>query len=148
MLKFLSSFAFLATLTCAPHLALAQQAYPTVDLLATSNTVVGEAIRYPTSGQAKVTVSIVTILPGANTVLHRHPAPLVAYILEGEMSVDYGEKGQKVFRKGDALVEAMDVPHRGMNHGTSPVKILAVYLGAEGTANVALEPSTSGMVKP
>jgi len=148
MLKFLSSFAFLATLTCAPHLAWAQQAYPTVDLLATSNTVVGEAIRYPTSGQAKVTVSIVTILPGANTVLHRHPAPLVAYILEGEMSVDYGEKGQKVFRKGDALVEAMDVPHRGMNHGTSPVKILAVYLGAEGTANVALEPSTSGMVKP
>lgn len=42
--------------------------------------------------------------------------------------------------KGDALVEAMDVAHRGMNTGTSPVKILAIYLGAEGTANVALEP--------
>ncbi len=113
---------------------------PTVDLLSTSTTVVGEPLRYPTSGPAKVNVSIVTILPGADTVLHRHPAPLVAYILEGDMEVDYGDKGKRAFRKGDALVEAMDVAHRGMNTGTTPVKILAIYLGVEGTANVALEP--------
>ena len=116
------------------------QAYPNVDLLSTSTTVVGEPLRYPTSGPAKVNVSIVTILPGADTVLHRHPAPLVAYILEGDMEVDYGDKGKRAFRKGDALVEAMDVAHRGMNTGTTPVKILAIYLGVAGTANVALEP--------
>ena len=139
MLKFLPSIVVLSALALAPHLAHAQ-AYPTVDLLSTSTTVVGEPLRYPTSGPAKVTVSIVTILPGADTVLHRHPAPLVAYILEGDMEVDYGDKGKRSFRKGDALVEAMDVPHRGMNTGNIPVKILAIYLGAEGTANVALEP--------
>ncbi len=139
MLKLLPVLLTFSALTLAPHMTWAQ-AYPTVDLLSTSTTVVGEPLRYPTSGPAKVTVSIVTILPGADTVLHRHPAPLVAYILEGDMVVDYGDKGKRTFRKGDALVEAMDVAHRGMNTGTTPVKILAIYLGAEGTANVALEP--------
>ena len=139
MLKFLPALVTFSAFALAPHLTWAQ-AYPTVDLLSTSTTVVGEPLRYPTSGPAKVTVSIVTILPGADTVLHRHPAPLVAYILEGDMEVDYGDKGKRAFRKGDALVEAMDVAHRSMNTGTTPVKILAIYLGVEGTANVALEP--------
>ena len=63
--------------------------------------------------------------------------PLVAYILEGELTVDYGSEGVKTFRQGDALVEAMHVPHRGMNLGSGIVKLLAVYVGAEGSANVA-----------
>ena len=138
MLKFVASATVAVTLAMAPAMA-AAQAYPAQELLSTGTTIVGETLRYPTTGAARVTVSIVTIQPGAQTVFHRHPAPLVAYILEGEMTVDYGVKGKKVFRKGDALVEAMDVPHRGMNPGASPVSILAVYLGAEGTANVALE---------
>ena len=116
-----------------------QQAYPTQDLLITGTTVMGETLRYPTSGPARVTVSIVSIAPGANTAVHRHPAPLVAYILEGELTVDYGDRGRRVFRQGEAMVEAMEVPHRGMNLGTGPVRILAMYIGAEGTANVELE---------
>lgn len=115
------------------------QAYPAKDLLATSTTIVGEPIRYPTSGPARITASIVTVKPGADTPFHRHPAPLVAYILEGELTVDYGAHGRRVYRKGDALVEAMDVGHRGLNLGTETVSLFAVYIGAEGTANVALE---------
>jgi len=115
------------------------QAYPARDLLATSTTIVGEPIRYPTSGPARITASIVTVKPGADTPFHRHPAPLVAYILEGELTVDYGEHGRRVYRKGDALVEAMDVRHRGLNLGTETVSLFAVYIGAEGTANVALD---------
>jgi quercetin dioxygenase-like cupin family protein len=81
----------------------------------------------------------VTIAPGADSLVHRHPAPLVAYILDGEVTVDYGAAGRKVFRKGEAMVEAMDVPHRGMNFGSEPVRIPAISLGAEGTANVQIE---------
>lgn len=138
MLNTVKLFALAITLAVLPAMGWAQ-AYPSKELLSTGTTVVGEEIRYPTTGPARVTVTIVTIQPGADTVLHRHPAPLVAYILEGELTVDYGAKGKRVFRKGDALVEAMDVPHRGMNLGTATVSILAVYLGAEGTLNVALE---------
>lgn len=125
--------ALLSTFACA------ENAYPTRDLLVTGTTVVGEPIRYPTTGPARITASIVTVAPGADTPFHRHPAPLVAYILSGELTVDYGDHGKRVFRKGDALVEAMDVKHRGMNLGTEPVTLLGVYLGAEGTQNVVLE---------
>lgn len=126
-------------LALLPLAAPAQEAYPTRALLATATTVVGEPLRYPTGAPARVTASIVTIVPGADTPLHRHPVPLVAYILAGELTVDYGSHGKRIFRKGDAFVEAMDVAHRGMNLGTETVSILAVYLGAEGVANVALE---------
>lgn len=113
--------------------------YPLQELLVTGKTVVGENIQYPTTGAPRITVAVVTVAPGAPAAYHRHPVPLVAYILEGELTVDYGEKGMKTFRKGDALVEAMDVPHRGMNLGSGVVKLLAVYVGAEGLANVAVE---------
>lgn len=113
--------------------------YPVQELLVTGKTVVGEDIQYPTTGAPKVTVAVVTVAPGAPAAFHRHPVPLVAYILEGELTVDYGAKGVKTFRQGDALVEAMNVPHRGMNLGSGIVKLLAVYVGAEGSANVALE---------
>ena len=122
-----------------PSIVWSQQAYPTIELLATGTTVLGETIRYPASGPARITASIVTIAPGADSLVHRHPAPLVAYILDGEVTVDYGPAGRKVFRKGEAMVEAMDVPHRGMNFGSEPVRILAIHLGTEGTANVQIE---------
>ena len=116
----------------------AQSYYPLQELLATSQTVMGEDIRYPDSGKPRITVSVVTVAPGSQAAFHRHPAPLVAYILEGELTVDYGEKGSKTFRAGEAMVEAMHVAHRGTNSGPGIVKLLAVYIGAEGTKNVVL----------
>ncbi len=128
----------LASLTTAA-LARDQGYYPVQELLVTGKTVVGENIQYPTTGAPNITVAVVTVAPGTPAAFHRHQVPLVAYILEGELTVDYGEKGVKTFRQGDALVEAMNVPHRGMNLGSGIVKLLAVYVGAEGSANVALE---------
>ncbi len=128
----------LASLTTAA-LARDQGYYQVQELLVTGKTVVGENIKYPTTGAPKITVAVVTVAPGAPAAFHRHPVPLVAYILEGELTVDYGEKGVKTFRQGDALVEAMNVPHRGMSLGSGIVKLLAVYVGAEDSANVALE---------
>ncbi len=116
-----------------------QAYYPVQELLVTGQTIVGENIQYPTSGAPKITVAVVTVAPGNPAAFHRHPVPLVAYILEGELTVDYGPKGLKTFRQGDAVVEAMDLPHRGMNLGSGIVKLLAVYIGAEGAANVTLE---------
>jgi quercetin dioxygenase-like cupin family protein len=128
-----------AALLALPLFAQAQAAYPTRELLSTGTTVIGEPIRYPSAGAARVTANIVTIAAGTETVLHRHPTPLFAYILEGELTVDYGPKGKRIFRKGDALMEAMDAAHRGINLGKENVSILTVSFGAEGVANVALE---------
>ncbi len=122
-----------------PATGMAQQAYPTQELLSTATTVMEEPIVYPASGPARVTASIVTIAPGAETIFHRHPAPMFAYILTGEVTVDYGDRGTRTFRQGEAMMETMQVRHRGMNLGQVPVRILSVHMGAEGTANVVLE---------
>jgi len=117
----------------------AGEAYPSVQLLSTGKTVTGEDIVYPTTGPAKVTSLIVTIAPGAETVLHHHPAPMFAYILDGEVTVDYGAAVKRIYRQSEALMEAIAVPHKGINTGTVPVRILAVSMGADGTANVAVD---------
>ncbi|MBN8993987.1 MAG: cupin domain-containing protein [Rhizobiales bacterium] len=103
-------------------------------LLATGQTIIGETIVYP-SGTPKVTAAIVTVPPGKETGWHTHQVPLFAEILEGELTVDYGSKGVKTYKVGDSLLEAMNWPHNGMNKGAVPVKLLAVYMGAEGIAN-------------
>ena len=110
--------------------------YPAVELLSTSKTVVGEEILYPVHGKAVITSVIVTLAPGEETMLHKHGVPMFAYILEGEITVDYGRDGKKTYRQGDALMKPMAVAHHGINSGGLPVKILAVYLGAEGAMDV------------
>lgn len=110
--------------------------YPAIPLLSTGTTVVGETIRYPATGPAHVTAAIVTLAPGAKTIPHKHGVPLFAYILDGELTVDYGERGKRTYRKGDAFMEAMDVVHFGMNPGAEPVRLIAVYMGAQGAKDV------------
>lgn len=123
----------------SPAVAFADDAYPAVKLVDTTKTVVGEDIHYPASGPAKVHAVVVTIAPGTETVLHHHPAPMFAYILDGEVTVDYGASGKQTFHKGDGFVEAMNASHKGINPGTVPVRILAVSMGAEGTENVVVD---------
>jgi quercetin dioxygenase-like cupin family protein len=109
-----------------------ENAMSSVPLLSTGTTIAGETLHYPTEGPAHVTAAIVTLAPGAKTVLHRHGVPLFAYILEGEITVDYGDRGKRTYRQGDALMEAMSVPHFGADAGSQPVRILTVYIGADG----------------
>jgi len=109
--------------------------YPAVPLLSTSTTIVGEPIRYP-QGEAHVTAAIVTLAPGARTVMHKHGVPMFAYILDGEITVDYGAHGTRTYKAGQSLMEAMDVAHFGANTGAQPVRLIAVYMGATGAVDV------------
>ena len=107
--------------------------YPEVRvILSTGSTVTGEAIRYPSGAPALITAMEIMLQSGQQTGWHTHPVPLFGYVLEGELTVDYGAKGQRIYRKDDALAEAMNQAHNGRNTGQSPVKILAVFIGIEG----------------
>lgn len=110
--------------------------YPAIKLFSGSTTVTGQEIAYPTAGKAHVNAMIVTLAPGEKTMLHQHGVPVFIHILEGEVTVDYGDKGKKTFKQGESFLEAMEVTHAGVNSGTIPVKILAVYMGAEGALDV------------
>ena len=110
--------------------------YPAVPLYSGSKTVMDETITYPSTGAAHVNAMLVTIAPGQKTELHKHGVPVFIYVLEGEVTVAYEGHGQRVYKQGESFLEAMDVPHTGMNPGSAPVKILAVYIGAEGAQDV------------
>ncbi len=101
-------------------------------VLSTGTTVTGETIVYPTGAPARLTAVEITLQPGQQTGWHIHPVPLFGYILEGELTVDYGPKGVRVYRKGDGLAEAMNEAHNGRNLTQSPVTILAVFAGMKG----------------
>ncbi|MBN8966728.1 MAG: cupin domain-containing protein [Rhizobiales bacterium] len=109
--------------------------YPAVPLLSTGTSIVGETIRYP-KGPAHVTAAIVTLAPGGKTIMHKHGVPLFAYILEGELTVNYGKHGTRTYRAGQTLMEAMNVPHFGINNGAQPVRLLAVYMGSKRAKDV------------
>lgn len=114
------------------------QGYPAVTLFETDKTILGEALVYP-PGKARVTASIVTLAPGEATIRHRHGAPFFVYVLEGEISVDYGAQGTRVYKAGDSFMEAMAVEHAGTNKSAAPVRLLAVSLGADGVKNLDVD---------
>ena len=105
-------------------------------LLDTGQTVMGEPIVYPPP-PARITSSIVTMAPGEETGRHKHPVPTYGYILEGEVTVTYEGHGTRTYRQGEAFMEAENVWHNGRNTGTGPVRILVVFMGAQGLADVA-----------
>jgi quercetin dioxygenase-like cupin family protein len=127
-------------LLLAPALAAAEGAAPAPaeappgvrTVLSTGKTVTGETIRYPSATPARITAVEITLAPGQQTGWHVHPVPLFGYVLEGELTVDYGPLGKRVYRQGDGLAEAMNQAHNGRNTGSGVLRILAVFMGARG----------------
>ena len=106
-------------------------------LFTTGKTVMDELIVYPTGSPAQLTAAIVALDPGDETGWHTHGVPLAGIVLEGELTVDYGDKGKRTFHTGDAMAETMAVPHNGRNTGNGPMRLFAVYIGAEGVPTTA-----------
>ncbi|WP_423067106.1 cupin domain-containing protein [Devosia sp. CN2-171] len=133
-LRMLAVLAILASPAAAEDLT--PQTYQNLltPLLQGSTDVLGAPLAYP-SGTPNVTAATVTIPPGGETGWHEHEVPLFAYVLEGELTVDYGTKGKKVYRAGEAVLEAVGWAHNGTNTGTVPMKLVAVYMGADSAAN-------------
>ncbi len=104
----------------------------TENLLSTSRTIIGEPLYYPGGGAADITSMVVVMQPGEKTAIHKHGVPLYAYILSGELEVDYGPHGKKTYREGDSFMEAMDQFHQGENIGPGTVRILTVFMGGNG----------------
>jgi quercetin dioxygenase-like cupin family protein len=130
----------LATAASAEDLAPQQYQNLLTPLLRGGEDVLGAPLAYP-EGPVDITAAIVEVPPGGATGWHHHEVPLFAYILEGELTVDYGEKGTRVYRAGDSVLEAMNWPHNGTNTGDGPMRLLAVYMGGGGLANTIVGPA-------
>jgi D-alanyl-D-alanine dipeptidase len=103
-------------------------------LMETDRTIAGEPVRYPETFPAQTTASIVTIQPGTSTQWHRHKAPMFAYMLSGQLEVEYDGLGRKTLKAGDAFMEAMEVSHIASNLGSEPARILTVLMSGDPSA--------------
>ena len=123
-----AAFAVVALLLPAA-VAAEGEAVVSTKLLQTSVTNTGDPIVYPVTDKPQVTVAIVEIAPGAATPEHKHPYPLVGYILQGTLEVTAADGTVNVYKEGDALVEALGKDHHGRNIGDTPVRVLITVMG-------------------
>ena len=93
-------------------------------------TTLGQDFKYP-AGQPLIKAFNIEIPVGKQTSLHKHLVPLYVYIVSGDLEVDYGSKGKKIYKPGTSYVEAIDWCHIGKVSGKVPVKVIGVYLGEQ-----------------
>lgn len=125
----LAAAAVVASLVTA--LALRPEVVRPREVLVTSSTILDQPVAYP-AGAPLLVSGILLLAPGESSEWHTHPAPLFAYILSGEVAVDYGPHGTRKLRKGSGIIEAVDTPHRATNISARPAEILYLSIGAEG----------------
>jgi len=93
-------------------------------------TILGQEFKYP-AGQPLVKAFNIYIPVGKQTSLHKHAIPLFIYVVSGDLEVDYGSKGKKIFKSGTSYIEAIEWCHVGKVAGKTPVKIIGIYLGEQ-----------------
>ena len=60
----------------------------------------------------KVHAIQVTYPPGATSTAHRHPCPVVGYMISGTMKMQVSEQPEAVYQAGDTFVEMPTDVHR------------------------------------
>lgn len=105
-------------------------------LAVTSTNYAGQPLAYPDSGKAEVTALVVHLPPGSSTGWHKHPVPVYAWMIEGELTVRTENGIEKRFVKGEPIIEVMNLLHNGTNTGTKTASLVVFYTGVEGVPNV------------
>lgn len=130
-------FAFAAPVHAGDKAARARITAVALPMASPSKDVLGRPLAYP-AGTPVVKAYRITVPPGAATTLHRHEVPLFAYMLSGTLEVDYGTKGKRTYKAGDAFMEAVDWCHAGHAVGNVPAVLVVAYLG-NGTLKNAVD---------
>jgi len=87
---------------------------------------------YPT-GQPEITILDITIPPGAQLPVHKHPVINAGVLVEGELTVVTKDGKKLHLQKGDPIVEVVSTWHYGKNDGTAPARIIVFYAGTAGS---------------
>jgi quercetin dioxygenase-like cupin family protein len=78
----------------------------------------------------KATLVEVTYAPGDSSTAHRHPCPVIGYVIEGSYRNRSGDEPEAVFTAGQTFYEAPGAVHRvSANASTErPVRFLAYFV--------------------
>lgn len=71
-------------------------------------------------------------IPGASSGKHRHPGIELAYVLQGAVELQHEGGAPVTLKAGDVAMNSLGGVHNATNRGTTPVKILTVYIVQKG----------------
>ena len=103
----------------------------------------GAGVSTETSGAKKICMNVLPMPPGAKAKVHYHQGiETIAYLLEGECSVYYGDELEHRIEisAGDHVYMPEDVPHAPCNQGTAPCKWLVVHSSGSDQDGIVLLP--------
>jgi quercetin dioxygenase-like cupin family protein len=89
---------------------------------------------------AAATFVEVTIGPGQSGVPHRHPGPVLAYVLEGEYELGIDDRPTKLFKAGQTFYEPTGCLHRVSRNPSSKgrTRLIAVQLHPRDAKEIAI----------
>jgi quercetin dioxygenase-like cupin family protein len=77
-------------------------------------------------------VARVEVAPGAAAGWHSHPGDEISYVLEGEATLLMAGQAPRKVAAGESFVIPGGVVHNAMNNGTTPTKLVGVYVVEKG----------------
>jgi quercetin dioxygenase-like cupin family protein len=125
--RFAGAAALVVTLSGAGLAAIAAQAPPPAVKAAAVRVV---ALPKMDGANLKVHAVQVTYPPGAASTAHRHPCPVVGYMISGTMRMQVSDQPPAEYKAGDSFVEMPTDVHRvGTNPSTdTPAVFLATFV--------------------
>lgn len=102
-------------------------------ILQTTTTFTGELILFPLF-KNQLQAVLAEYAPGGGGS-HRHPVPVVFYVLEGAITFEPEGHAAKTFSAGQAGVET-NASHGAFNRGTVPAKFFSVIMAEEGAPTI------------
>lgn len=94
--------------------------------------------------ETKATFVLVTLQPGQTGSPHRHPGPVLGYVLEGEYELGIDDLPSKIFKAGETFYEPQGCLHRVSKNPAKEGKtrVLAVVLHPKTAKDLVLPEQT------
>ena len=87
---------------------------------------------YP-RGTPEITILRITIPPGVELPLHKHPVINAGVLLSGELTVVTEDKKTLRLKVGESIIEVVNTWHYGKNEGNTTAELLVFYAGIRDT---------------
>jgi len=80
--------------------------------------------------QLEATVVEVTYEPAGSSTAHRHPCPVVGYVLDGTVRMQVKGQPERIYKPGDTFFESPDDVHQVSANAsdTEPARFLAYFV--------------------
>jgi quercetin dioxygenase-like cupin family protein len=88
----------------------------------------------PVKEVTNVPVARLDFEPGQLTGMHRHPVPVIGYVLEGEFVVKIQGQAEQRYSAGDSIYEPANMTIERFDNASDsqPASVIAHYLASDG----------------